>query len=302
MIERISVTNYKDETLDIDLTTPRGSGFAVTNITGLGPVGADINTVSYASRDGSVFASARVDNRNIVFSFLFLPSDGDSIEDVRQRSYKYFPVKSKVTLVFKTTNRNARIQGYVETNEPDIFSEQESTQISIICPDPYFYDNSSKQKIAFLETCRLFHFPFYNSGRAKEIKMGEVKRMKMKSFTYDGDAISGILLELYFHGEVTGKIVIKNITTNQAITIDTSQLFSGYKLKSGDHIKISTRSGEKYAKLTKYGGNTSDILNCINSCVLDVVGGNNELEISTDTGMEDVIEASITAVKIYEGI
>lgn len=304
MIESISVTNFKGETIVIELSNPQGSGFGVTGITGLGPVKADINTVSYATRNGSLYSSAHIDSRNIVFGLLFMPSEGDTIEDVRQRSYKYFPIMGKVELVFKTSNRNARITGYVESNEPDIFAQIESTQISIICPDPYFYDNSTKKKIAFLEKCGLFHFPFYNSGSVKEIKMGEILKMKTKSFVYNGNAAVGVTIDLSFVGGVTGKISISNISTKQTITLDTSQLTGANKLSSGDIIQICTRSGEKYARLKKNGSSSyTNILNCVDTYILDVVGGENQFEITTDNPPdEELIELTITTTETFEGI
>lgn len=304
MIESITVTNFKGESLLIELSNPSGSGLAVIGITGLGPVKADINTVSHATRNGSQFSSARVDNRNIVFRFLFMPSDGDTIEDVRQRTYQYFPVMSEVALVFKTGSRNARIKGYVEANEPDIFSERETTQISIICTDPYFYDNSTKQQIAFLEKRGMFSFPFFNSGNVKEIKMGEIYKMTVKSLTYNGDAPTGIIMTLSFFGEVRGKIFICNKTTGQTLTLDTSQLVPVNRLGNGDVIEISTLPGEKYARLIKNGSSSySDILECVDICTLDVVGGENQFEITTDSSIDgDFIELSITTTETFEGI
>lgn len=304
MIESVTVTNFKGETIVIELSNPQSSGFAVTGITGLGPVKAEINTVSYAMRNGSLYSSSRIDNRNIVLGLLFMPSDGDTVEDARQRSYRYFPVMSKVELVFKTTNRNARITGYVESNEPDIFSQLESTQISIICPDPYFYDNSTKQKIAFLEKRGLFHFPFFNSGSVKEIKMGEIYKMKTKAFSYNGNTPTGVTIGMSFFGEVTGKISISNKSTGQTIIFDTSQLSGSNKLGSGDVVEICTRSGEKYARLKKNGSTTYvDILNCVDTYALDVVGGENQFEIVTDSSSEgDFIELTITTTETFEGI
>ena len=84
--------------------------------------------------DGSIFASARATERNIVLTLILLPIP--SIESVRQKTYSFFPIKKAVTLLVETDNRLVETTGYVESNEPNIFSQQESTQISIICPDP----------------------------------------------------------------------------------------------------------------------------------------------------------------------
>ena len=137
MIKSVKVTNYLDESKTFVLMDPEESGFLIEEITGLGPANATINTTEMASIDGSIFNSSRVGMRNIVLTLrlLFKPT----VEDVRQESYKYFPIKKQVKLTIETDNRICESYGYVESNEPDIFSKDESTQISIICPDPYFY-------------------------------------------------------------------------------------------------------------------------------------------------------------------
>ena len=85
--------------------------------------------------DGSVYSSARTTERNIVLTLamMFAPT----IEDSRQKTYHFFPVKGKVKLVIETDNRQVQTEGYVESNEPDIFSEAETAQISIL-PRPVF--------------------------------------------------------------------------------------------------------------------------------------------------------------------
>jgi len=314
MIESITVTNSKNESLKIVLTNPWASGFCVTNIEGLGPVKASINTTSYATRDGSAFNSARLDNRNIVFSFRFIPYEANTAENIRQASYKYFPIKSLITIRIKTTNRDCETTGYVESNEPDIFQQNETAQISVICPDPYFYDSSSKQDISFFDTVPTFHFPFYNEGtETKTIVFGERKILKTKEFTYDGEGRTGFDMMLYFSGEVTGKITIKNETTEQSFIIDTS-LFSGtladYKIKDGDQLKIRTIPGNKLVRFWKKQTDsttvdflTTDILYCVasGSDWLEVAPGSNKITISADSG-EDYITASVTTVVKYEGV
>lgn len=309
MIESVTITNSKEESITLELSNPWSSGFGITDISGLGPVTASINTTSYATRDGSVFNSARLDNRNIVFTLIFLPTDNESVEDIRQRSYRYFPIKGLITLVFKTTNRTCRTSGYVESNEPNIFSKRQTAQISVICPDPYFYDDNSKQKITFMETVPLFSFPFTNKGTdVKTIKMGEIQRRAIKAFEYSGEGRSGIELFLYFSGGVTGVITIANETTSQKILIDTSLLPNGYLLKNGDRIRILTYSGDKQVRLWKYDKENErylnyNILNCVGSGSdwLEVLNGSNSITVSAENGGDNIDVTVITTVK-YEGL
>ena len=120
MIKAITVTTPKGESLKLTLANPEESGLIVKSIEGLGPSKANINTTELATMDGSVYSSARTTERNIVLTLamMFAPT----IEDSRQKTYHFFPVKGKVKLVIETDNRQVQTEGYVESNEPDIFS------------------------------------------------------------------------------------------------------------------------------------------------------------------------------------
>lgn len=159
MIQSLTVTNYLGESLTIPMKNSESTGFILHDMTGLGPPTASVNTSKVATKDGSKYNSARAEERNIVLPMYFTPIP--TIEDARHRSYKYFPLKKPVILAFKTDNRECQIVGYVETNEPDICSDREGCQVSIICPNPYFssiYDTVT----SFSGVEASFEFPFSN--------------------------------------------------------------------------------------------------------------------------------------------
>ena len=60
MIKSITVTNYLGESLKMELTNPYDSGFAITDITGIGPGKADINVTELTSSDGALHNSSRL--------------------------------------------------------------------------------------------------------------------------------------------------------------------------------------------------------------------------------------------------
>ena len=105
MIKSITVTNYLGDSIKLDLARPEESGFVVTSVTGLGSGKANINMTEVATNDGSLYNSSRLPSRNIVISLKYLWQS--TIEDVRQLSYKYFPIKKKLTLLIETDNRQA---------------------------------------------------------------------------------------------------------------------------------------------------------------------------------------------------
>ena len=164
-----SVTIYNpfegDGPLVLNLSTSHEEhGIYIKSITGIGPEKATINTTNLAMEDGGIFNSAKANIRNIVLDLGFYESSilRNSIEDSRHLTYQYFPKKKKITLVFKTDTREVFTTGWVESNEPDIFSKEEGTQISVICPDPNFYSlDEDFTVIGGIDGA--FEFPFENN-------------------------------------------------------------------------------------------------------------------------------------------
>ena len=109
MIHSFAITNYLGDRIKLDLREPEVSGFLIKSVTSLGPVKATVNTTEVVTNDGSMFNSARLSQRNIVFQIVFVDTVyGETIEDVRQKSYKYFPAKKNVEIIIETDNRYVR--------------------------------------------------------------------------------------------------------------------------------------------------------------------------------------------------
>lgn len=261
MIRAVTVTNYLGESKRFELTFPEDSGFVVQSISGLGPSKADINMTEISTNDGSLYNSARVNSRNIVISLklMFNPS----IEDARLDTYKYFPIKKRVKLLVETDNRVCETYGYVESNEPDIFSSNETTKISIVCPDPYFYSDTVNTTV-FYGVVPLFEFPFSNESLTEKlIVFGEIKNETEQTVHYSGDAEIGVLITIHAIGNVSD-ITIYNTGTREKMHIDTDKIkqITGSGIVAGDEIIISTVNGNKWISLLR-NGVYKNILNCL---------------------------------------
>lgn len=207
MIYSIVVTNYLGDRIKLELGKPDVSGFLIKSITGLGPAKANVNTTEVSTNDGSLFNSARLSQRNIVLDMVFINTVyGESIEDLRQKSYKYFPLKKSVELTIETDNRYVKTTGYVESNEPNIFSSQEGTQISIICPDPYFYSagEDGNNVTNFYSIDPMFEFPFSNESLDEPLLVfGEIQIKTEGVITYHGDSEIGVMIYIHAIGPAT---------------------------------------------------------------------------------------------------
>jgi hypothetical protein len=112
----------------------------VLGINGLGPVKANITTAPYGAFDGEALSGMSVPKRNIVLTIGLHPDwSVQTIEELRQLLYNYFMPKLLVQLRFHSTNFPVvKIDGYVESMEPNIFVKSPTIEVSIICPAPDF--------------------------------------------------------------------------------------------------------------------------------------------------------------------
>lgn len=301
MIKSITVTNYLGQSLKLELRFPEKSGFLIQEITGLGPPKATINSTELVTGDGVNYNSSRVGARNIVISLKFL--ELPTIEEVRQLSYKYFPIKKQVSLLVETDERVCTISGYIESNEPSIFTKKSGTQISIICPDPYFYSVISSTKV-FAGLDPLFEFPFSNESSAEDlILFGNVKDKTEDIIGYPGDVDVGVVMTIVSTGTVRN-VYIFNVHTREKMFIDTTRLetLTGHVIIEGDIIEISTVVGNKYITLLR-DGIITNILNCLSrdSDWPRLTKGNNVFAYSADDGIS-YLQFTIANNILYEGV
>ncbi len=306
MIKSVTVKNCYGEQVKIVLADAEPSHkMFITSISGLGPAKANVNTTRLATTDGSYFNSALLEPRNIVIKMLFDFVSMTSVEEARLNTYKYFPIKRDVELIIETDNRKVKTVGYVESNEPDIFSSDESNSISIICPDPFFYDVSDgeNQTISFASITDLFEFPIENNSLTEDLlSFGSYEYLNGYPLYYKGDVDIGFVATINVLNEL-GDITLSNETTGQSVTLYADRLdaFTGDPLIAGDVVTISSVLGSKKVTLIRNGKRTN-ILNCIgaDSDWLKLTRGDNYIKIEADN-IEDV-ELAITHKTVYEGV
>lgn len=302
MIRKLIITNYLGEVVTMVLTNPTDSGFAIESIEGLGPTKANINITDLSAMDGSVYNSSRATYRNIVIRIILM--DNPDIETSRQKLYDLFPIKKKVKVEVVTDNRDAVIEGYVEQNEPTIFSKRESSQISIICPDPYFYSNGENSETVFSGVESNFEFPFENNSLTeKMLEMGLIINETSKNIKYNGDEEIGFNAYIHILGNVTN-LSIYNITSNEymAIKSDIIEQITGSGFVEGDDILICTIKGKKSIRLLR-NGILINILNALdkNSSWIQLYKGDNVITYTADYGITN-LQFRIENNVIYDGI
>lgn len=256
---KLKITNKYGQSI----TLTQNAAFAVAQVTGLTPPPATINTAPIATKDGSLFNSAFLENRNIVI--LLYPTGAP--ETQRVNLYNYLKAKQQIRLELETKTRAVYIDGYIETIEGDLYENPQSLQASIICPDPYFKARTPIVKIF--------------ASASEEI-------------TNTSDEESGAVFEITASGAAENP-TLTNDTTGESYTIN-------YSLQNGDKITLNTRRGEKSLTLTR-NGTTTNILNAMapSSRWISVIPGANTISYTAAAGSE-ALALKMTLEPIFEGI
>ena len=282
MINQVIINNNYGESLTIKLPqTEPTHGLFITEIEGLGPVKANINMREVATRSGATYISSRAESRDIVFHVLYLGNnDGVSAEDARLTTYKFFPLGEKITLTFYTENRTARTTGYVESNEPDIFSDEiAGASITVSCPSAWFTLVGSDKKDTFIISDLVSEFEFEFEDPVEALPDGSIIFSSIDTgaehiIEYDGEVETGMIIKIIcdtkdLHERVSMP-TIYNLETGEYIKIDTDIIEKlvnpGWKpgdlyqtCMDGNEIWISTYIRNKYVRYyheygTSYGG------------------------------------------------
>lgn len=310
MIKSVTAVNFKGESIKMDLFHPESSGFIIIKIDGIGPGKATVTKNDSKVYDGGTITSARLPSRNIKMEIEFLWVN--SIEDVRHKSYKYFPLKKPITLIFETDTRTVEIEGVVESNEPDIFSSEESTNISIICPDPYFYASgeNARSKIEFSGIDAMFEIPS-DTGYSNESLTEALTEISKLYIQYErgimnyGEVDIGVVISIKPLAIVKGVLTISNITLRQNMSFDLNKIknITENDFHLGDELVINTLRGKKSVTLVREGKNYN-ALSCIDTRTdwIYLTSGENTFTYYLDgDGIED-LQFSVTNSILYEGV
>lgn len=165
MVTRVEVFGASPSAPELPLGgfMPNDDSIQIKNIDGLGPVAANIESTQYATTRGELYQGSSVGKRNIVMTLGYNPDwEGDqTIASLRQKLYRYFMPQFWVKLRFFTDEYPpADIEGYVESFDPNIFSQDPEVQISVVCPKPDFIEADASIITGVVDSANEFEFEY----------------------------------------------------------------------------------------------------------------------------------------------
>ncbi len=226
------VENYRGEKLQL-VPNPN----YIVEIDGLTGGTAAINTTVAGNSAGSRFNSSRAEEGEMSLSIM----PRGQVEKNRIELYKYFQRGKPVRIYYKNSTRDVYRDGYVEQSPAgSLFTNKETMDISIICPQPYW--QSVTQNVADIsDVIPLFVFPF---AIEDPIPFSRLEKGVEKTVVNNGDVESGVIIELQAEGAVRDIVIYDMFGGLFAVN---------YPMESGDRITINTYKGQKRMTLLKNG-------------------------------------------------
>lgn len=236
---RLICDNQRGEQLDLT----SGMSYVITNIDGLAMPNASINMLERAGHDGSKFNSAKVEPRQIIIDLAI----NSPVCENRNRLYDFFRSGRAIRLYYYNDLRNVYIDAYVQNAPVSFFIKKEVTQITLICPDPFWHGIVEIQgRMDGIDA--LFEFPF---SIEQPIAFSESLMLRPAILYNPGNYESGIIAEIRASGAATNpKIYHQN--TDMFFQVNTT-------LQSGDVLIIDTKTDAKSISRIR-GGSTTNLI------------------------------------------
>lgn len=271
------------------LNFAQNNAFTVTEITGLNPPPATINTSQIALIDGAKFNSSKLQMRTIDVAFAIEYNAAANRIEV----FKVLKSKQYVKLTYKGQFRQVYIEGYIASIDITYFAMKQIVTCSILCPSPYF---KAAQMVVneLLNIINTFHFPF-SSTAAPQIVFGYISNDVGITIENDGDVECGMIIELYAKDALTNPKIF-NYITQDYIGLNIS-------MQQADLITIDTRQGQKSATLLR-GGVTTNIFNSViqGSTWLQLAANGSTFVYEVGTGNASDLTVTFSHSNLYEGV
>ncbi|WP_295218400.1 phage tail domain-containing protein [Ruminococcus sp.] len=278
MFYTLILENQSGEQLNLTATANQ---YMTSKIDGLNPPAGTISTSTYAGMDGSYLNNAFIEKRNVVISFQMR---GIDIEKRRHLLYRVVKPSRYIKVFYKTAGIDVYTEGYVETCEISNFDTFTSGQISIICPDPYWYSTSAVYAY-YSQVTGAFHFPFPESDTP--FPLGIYSITDNIIIQNDGDETGFTIRIEASADETVPEIAAVTPTIYNADTGEYLQI-KGEILK-GDVITITTKTGNKTVILTRNGVDSNIINRLVSgSTWLSLREGKNTFHVQAVRGVKNL--------------
>lgn len=226
-------------------------GILIEQVEGIYTFTGEVMTSPYSQTNGDRYKNTRAPKRNIVvYGKIF-----DDFWNNRQLMYRVFRLGSVGRFCYTEPDRSNRYADYyVESVEIDQDPFRGQYQISLICPDPFFYAGESEY-IDLAAWVSAFTFPHNFVEAGEPLGYRETSMIKEVQNLNGVDGI-GMKIVLTASGDVVNPYVYL-YETGERITIGTEA--NPYTLTSAKRVEIDTTTGKK--NIVQFANNVQTRIN-----------------------------------------
>lgn len=283
---KITLEDENQNRLEFNGLSP---AYKITNISGLSPAKANINTNAAAFMDGATFNSSKVGMRTINMAFTI----EEPVEVNRLAVYRVIRTKKYLKLNYRTSKIEVFAEGYVESLNITHFANKQVATMQMICPEPYF-KKAQEQVDEMTNVYNMFHFPFWNEIDTNNIVFGRLTNTE-QAIVNNGGIETGLIIELYARDTIKNPKVF-DYSTGEFIGLN-------FTMQSADVITINTIKGQKSIKLWR-GGVESNIFNNLmkDSTWLQLAPDGSIYVFTVEEGLASNLHIEIKHFDLYEGV
>ena len=235
IIRSATFTNTEDNiNLMVDGNCP---GILIEHVDGIYAFTGEVLTSPYSQTNGDRYKSSRAVKRNIVVEGKIY----DDFWNNRQLMYRVFRLGSTGEFCYTEPDQSNRYaEYYVESVEIDQDPYRGQFQISLICPDPFFYaEDSERIDLASWLSDFIFQHEFVAEGETLGHRESSMIQEIQNLNGVDG---IGVKVVMTASGDVVNPYVYL-YETGERITIGTTS--NPYTLGSSKRVEIDTTTGKK---------------------------------------------------------
>lgn len=275
------ITCTNEDGFSITFNEIEFSPFLLAGIDGIYDSKNNVYVSENSMIDGAVYQGSVAEYRNIVLHL----KDLKDFPENRNALNRLFKEKSKGILIFWEADADPRkIEYYVESLESTENHDVRLHDISLICPDPFFYDvDASTEEMALWVSA--FTFPFSSPSTGFIFGYKDNSRIQTIQNDFAEDNI-GITIIMSCLGGVTNPS-ITHVETNSSIHIGHEN--KPFNMVAGDIVTITTATGNKHVTLTR-NGVTSEINHYLteDSVFIQLMRGSNSFGFGADSGVNNL--------------
>ncbi len=274
-----SVDLYSDP--NIRLISTDGIGFS-----------ANTATMKLHDYDGAFFQGNSLQQRVITLMVQYYGSYSQTDEQAKNRLMRIIGHKNPIRLRYITDNIDAYIECRTEQVSTPPNTYPMVTQISLICPDPY-WRKSGDNSVVIAGLIPLFEFII--GIPASGMEFGEIRSGRITDLYNGGTVESGALFTITANQPCTNPKLL-NLRTEQFIQISVA-------MDAGDVLEICTEQGKRSVWFTHNGVRRNYFSRRTKgSEFFQLVCGNNPIKYSVDSGGDRAVDIVCKFDTKYGGI